>query len=271
MELRYGPVYALADHIYRESDALSVSGVKALSISAAHFQNSLTQTKKKTPALTFGSAFHARVLEPEIYAERYVAKELNLRTNLGRAERDEMEANGVTILSPEDGEAVEGMARAIEAHPIASVLFSGGESEVSWFWKCPRTGVKKKARTDYWRKDINTIVDLKTTELATKSEIQRAMRTYKYRWQADYYSDGVAQCLGVPQSNINFTFVFIEKKPPYGIRIITATAETNAPARVQYEPHVLQYAECKATGVWPAYPAVIETDELTHWELRDVA
>ena len=58
---------------HADRSCVSVSGLKQILRSPAHFQAYLQgATNKETPAKFLGTAVHARLLEPELYASEYV-------------------------------------------------------------------------------------------------------------------------------------------------------------------------------------------------------
>ena len=57
---------------YHTHPAVGHSSLVRLLRSPAHFQNYLVAPHEPTPALLFGPAFHAELLEPEAFAENYV-------------------------------------------------------------------------------------------------------------------------------------------------------------------------------------------------------
>ena len=67
---------------HADRSCVSVSGLKQILRSPAHFQAYLQGlTRKETPSMFMGTAIHARLLEPEVYAAEYVvAPEADKRT-----------------------------------------------------------------------------------------------------------------------------------------------------------------------------------------------
>jgi hypothetical protein len=81
----------------------------------------------------------------------------------------------------------------LRSSPAIAELISGGASEVSVFWTCPRTGIKMKARLDYLKP--RSWVDLKTFDNSRGKRLEQAIadafRYNRYYIQAVAYRDAV--------------------------------------------------------------------------------
>ena len=85
---------------YRNDEAFSRSQLFKLSKSPAHFKYALENPEVETPALAFGTAFHAYVLEKDKFDSEYiVAPKLDRRTKEGKALAAQIEASGKIPLS----------------------------------------------------------------------------------------------------------------------------------------------------------------------------
>ena len=116
----------------------------SLARSPAHYRAALEHPRKQTAAMTFGAAFHAAVLEPDKFTERYTqAPETDKRTKLGREAHEAAAAGGRVLLKIEELVAINEMVNAISSHPFASILLApeDGEAEVSIAWVDEEIGV----------------------------------------------------------------------------------------------------------------------------------
>lgn len=227
--------------------------------SPAHARAALLEPREDTPALVLGRGIHARALEPETYPQRFaVAPKVDRRTKAGKeAWAAFTEAHpGAVILSESDGELVNAIGEAVDAHPLASVILSGGVAELSGFWTDPETGVPCRIRPDYARPGDALLVDLKTTTDASPREFARAVYRYGYHVQAAFYAMGFEAIEGRPLSD--FLFIAVEKAPPYAVGVYRLDDEALSVGRATVRKALATYAACLASGHWPGYSASVE-------------
>lgn len=254
---------------YHCGPGISKSGLDLVHRSPMHYHAVVTSANDRTPtaAQELGTAAHALILEPDVFADSYVlAPKFDRRTKEGKsaaAEFDEENA-GKICLQPEVWEQLHDMSNAVHAHPAASALLISvpGEAEKSVYWLDPQTGVLCRCRPDWWRDD-NVIVDLKTTEDASPEGFAKSMANYRYDVQAAYYLDGIHQATGTrPKA---FVFIAVEKKPPYAVGVYVLDSESLELGRAQYQHDLRIFAECERTGEWPGYGDKIQTITLPAW------
>ena len=145
--------------------AISKSGLDRIDQSPAHYKSWLTEPRKETPAMAFGTAAHCWILETDEALNRYVIapQGIDRRTKDGKAQWAELELSGKTIISAEDAQTLENMLATVHSHPVADELLDNGIAESSVFAEL--LGVNVKCRPD-WLHDNSVIVDLKTTDNA---------------------------------------------------------------------------------------------------------
>lgn len=227
--------------------------------SPAHARAAQLEPREETPALMLGRAIHARALEPGSYPQRYaVAPKVDRRTKAGKATWEEFtEAHpGAVILSESDGAMVEAIGAALEPHPLAPLVLSGGAAELSGFFTDPGTGAPCRIRPDYARLNDGLLADLKTTTDASPREFARAVYRYGYHVQAAFYALGFEVIEGRPLED--FLFIAIEKAPPYAVGVYRLDDEALAVGRATVRKALNTYAACLASGHWPAYSEAVE-------------
>lgn len=237
----------------------------SLARSPAHYRAALEQPRKRTPAMAFGAAVHAAVLEPDQFARWYAsALDLDKRTKAGRAAHEAAAAEGVTLLKAEEWDAIQAMRDAIRAHPFASILLApeDGEAEVSIAWVDEETGVPCRARPDFLNHAHNVIVDLKTTQDASMGVFARACANFTYNIQAAFYLRGLAV---VKQPHDKFIFVVVETEPPYGIACYELSDEDVRVGQVRYRHALAIYQQCLESNTWPGYAPEVRVIELPAW------
>lgn len=168
------------------------------------------------------------------------------------------------ILNQDQWDAVHKAAKAIKEHPAASKLINtgSGKAEQSAYWIDSLTGELCRCRPDWWRDD-NIIVDLKTTENASKDGFAKSIANFRYDVQAAFYLDGIEAATG--KRPRGFVFVAVEKKPPFAVGVYVLDAETLDAARAVYQKDLESYAFCQKTGNWPGYGDKIQTINLPAW------
>lgn len=250
---------------YRKAPGISRSELFKLTETPLHFKYYQEHPEEETPALKFGTAVHARILEPVKFANDYEAiPKLDRRTKEGREQfnrrNKEAEKAGRILLSESDTETVESMAAAVLANPLAARLLIG-EHEQSFFWNDPETGIRCKCRPDclseYNGQPI--IVDYKTTDSCADGHFERSCKKYGYKLQAGMY------CEGLLQNTFNeygFAFIAQEKKEPYAVRVYICSSEFIAQGYDEFRKLIGLYKYCCDNNNWYGYegPERIETE-----------
>lgn len=227
--------------------------------SLAHYKAWLDGVQKdETEALTFGRAFHCAILEPERFAAEYVVEPDfgDCRFKEAKASRDawRKEHEGISRMSFADHRDCLGMARAIRAHSRASKLLVGGRAEVTARWRDEDTHVECKARADYYRPDLCTLIDVKTTVDARESSFKWDVLKYGYHRQDAFYRAGFTAA-GAPVEH--FAFVAVEKIAPYPVVVHYLDADFVADGHADIRDAIEQLADALEEDVWPAYPEEI--------------
>ena len=146
---------------------------------------------------------------------------------------------------------------------MARKALSGGVAEETLVWRDAMTGLLCKSRMDYYREDLGLIVDVKTTEDARPEAVARDIHKYGYHISAAHYLDGL-QALDLSGGQ-SFAWVFVEKKAPYAIGLYFASADMIDRGRELHRQYLTDFARCKLSGIWPAYPAEFQTIDLPAW------
>lgn len=253
---------------YHAHPAVSKSDLDAVHRSPMHYLYRRENPQQPTSALLTGSVVHKMVLEPETFAEEYIAAPaIDRRTKAGKEEYAafEQEAAG-KIIVPKDMIVLAGnIAEAISHHKKARALLSGGKAETSHFWTDIRTGIECKCRPDYLRSGF--CVDLKTTQDASPEAFEKAAYNYRYYVQAHWYLQGLKQC-GVTDAE-DFVFVAVEKEPPYAVAVYFADELMLALGEREARADLDLLSACKNTGLYHGYDEDIQPLSLPKWAARE--
>lgn len=231
---------------YRAYPAVSRSDLFKLKKSPLHYKYATEHAEEPTAALNFGSAAHKYILERDDFGSEFaVAPNIDRRTKDGKAVWAEFveSAENKTVISQEDFEKIKEMAKAIEAHPIASDLIKG-QHEVSLFWVDEQTGEECKVRPDCIHKDQRgvLIVDYKTTASVGDGDFEKSCRKYGYKLQSGMYREGYFQNF---LEDAGFAFIAQEKEAPYAVRVYVCTDEYMNEGFDEYRALLGLYHECK--------------------------
>lgn len=219
--------------------------------------------------LVLGEGARFEVLHPEVVGllkDGSVAASPRATAGWKQAEKDARAAGRVPVHADDHAKA-EAMVSAVRRHETAGPLFAGGRAEVSLFAEDPETGVRLRARPDWWTEVDGraTFVDLKTTVTAEPDAFTRkATRDFGYHVQAAFYRR-VAALLGL--GDVRFLFVAVEKTAPHLVSVVEFDGDALAEADRLVTQAIGTYAECVAVNLWPGYPPGIHLASLPPWML----
>lgn len=260
-----GVFYDMPNEEYHAHPALSSSGFKLLARSPAHYYAAYLDPKreprKQTAAMRLGTICHTATLEPHRFDDLLcvLPEGLDRRTNVGKALWAEIEASGKEPLTAEEFKRTRSMADAARAHPISVALFTTfkAKTEVSIFWTDPQTGVNLKVRPDIMAEPRKVaprgyIADLKTTGDASAEEFARQAWNLDMHLAAALYPMGFMAAFGT-QEPPEFLWLAQEKDAPFANQVFVCTEELSAYGRKEVRRLLDIFAECQASGKWPAY------------------
>lgn len=194
-----------------KKEFLSSSDIKTLLENPYNFKNEIV--REQTDNLILGSLIHTLILEPNVYERDYKEmSELNAKTKEGKELKAKLEQEAKeqnkSLISVDLKTKAFNVVEAFKKTKIYNLFKENGESELSIFDKIE--GVPCKCRPDYYIKDKNIILDLKTTNLqggASADGFIKAVANFKYYIQAALY-------LELTQAK-EFYFVILETNAPF--------------------------------------------------------
>ena len=205
------------DNYYQDREYISSSMVKqALQGSRKQFDYAMEQTLE-SESLLVGSAFHAMMLEPDVFEKDYAFEPaMDRRTKAGKEYILQWQEENKDVLYHIPGKYEEmliNMQDSLFSHPVYNKLVESVdvfETEVIKLFELE--GQKCKAKIDFFNPKENYIVDIKTCNSVKYDDIVDSIKKYMYGVQAAFYLDGIKAH--------KFYFVFIEKKAPYDVVIV---------------------------------------------------
>lgn len=268
-------------------DAVSASLLKAMDKAPCFAKAYMDGLVESSDALEFGRAAHTMAFERGRFDEQYLVAgqcEAELGTGKRKGQRclnagkvfrhgawycgqhdtDAVfpdEAEHLSVISREDYDAIQGMARALRENAEAADILAGrGMNEVSIVWTEPDfPGLTFKARIDRWTDwhGWPTHADLKNVADASERGFLFAVKKFGYHIQGAHYLSGAnhAPVKGKKATPAQRKFVFIaqEKKPPYAVGVWPLGPTTLAYAERQRRRLIRRYIECLQADHWPGY------------------
>jgi hypothetical protein len=211
------------------------------------------QPDEEKAHFVLGRALHHYALGEKLFSENFAIRPTlwdSWRTNDAKAWRDAQQAAGRSVLTDDDANNLVGMVRALYANDLVNRGILGGMIERSIFWRDEETGLFIKVRPDAIPTVSGDFCDLKTTPSVQYSALNNAVREYAYHQQAALVAEGCKRVLGVEFNS--FTFLFVEKKPPYAIAPLVLKAPALELAHKQNRTARLKIAQGLKTGKWPS-------------------
>ena len=204
------------ENYFQDREYISSSMVKqALQGSKKQFDYAMEQTLE-SEALLVGSAFHAMMLEPDVFKKDYAFEpSMDKRTKAGKEYIAEWRKENESIPYHIPGKyetMLINMQESLLAHPRYQELVKEGEGEREVIKLFEMEDAKCKAKIDYYNDKDNYIVDIKTCNSVKIDDIIESIKKYMYGVQAAFYLDGLKAH--------KFYFVFIEKKAPHDIVVV---------------------------------------------------
>lgn len=143
--------------------------------------NRLNPTPTSSPALQFGTAFHAYLLHTDTVA----VNPFNARTKDGKKWVEEH--NNDIVVNADNYALIERMAHNLTENDIH--VLDESVCEQAYFATDPITNLDIKIKPDVLPADTNVIIDIKTSINNTPDHFARSIVDYGYARQAVFYAD----------------------------------------------------------------------------------
>jgi hypothetical protein len=244
----------------------------------------------ESPSMAFGTMAHTAILEGEKFFERYViepilegfTKDGRPTTNPNATEVKNKRAQwlaelpaGVKIVTQEELDRLKWMIDAIVDHPIAFALLKDGLTEASGWYRDPRTGIRCRIRLDFLSFNLNTLVDVKTTQDCTEEAFMRsAFKNHLlYPVQMAMYDEAIFHITGKRPDHC--AWIAIEPKAPFELAVHEVGPMTMQIGRYEYNRLMDRVKLGIDSGEWPGYQVIAGVAEppnyiVQHYQLRGV-
>ena len=258
----HGLIQNMANEAYHSTVAVSNTVLSSVARSPAHcFALHVAEDRRKqasTPAFFAGTLAHCAILEPGALLDRYILKPeaLDMRTKDGKAWKAALPA-GIDMIDSEQYDTALAQRDAVRAVPEFAELLASGVAEVSAFWQDDETGLQCKCRPD-WVHTLSDgrviLVDVKTTVDCSPTQFSRSVWRYGYHRQAAWYSAGYARAAAVEVAG--FVFAAVTSAYPFISAAHTLDDDYMRIGEDECRRLLDEYADCKLTGRWPAFPGM---------------
>lgn len=188
--------------------------------------------EKKGDHYSMGRAIHTAVLEPHIFEKSFIRGPIDRRGKKWSDAKDVL-TNGQELLT--DGDYVKALQIRDSIwgnNPKAKEIIEDSKKEVTCFAEDDE-GRKHKARADIL--NYCSITDLKSTTSVDPDFFSKEIFKHGYHVQAAYYLDVFAF------SGDDFSFIAVEKEPPYISNVFTLDKAAILLGRETYEKGLALY------------------------------
>ncbi len=257
-------IFNMDEKAYRSLNRLNYSSMSHILKSPSHYLSSLSEPRTESKAMTFGSATHKMILEPNRFHDEYLVQTVDGRTIAGKKFMLEAEMiHKKKVISDDDFSRIKRMSQKILSHDIASKLLTGGEAESVLLFELRASNgniVKCKAKVDYLLSGM--VIDLKTTSDASVAAFSKSLENFNYFLQGAFYSMGI-ECL--TGNRPEFYFVAIESESPFALNVIKLSENHYSLGYSKVMQCVDIYEEMLRTNRFPGYPEVINESIFSKW------
>lgn len=223
--------------------------------------------KKPTKGMDRGSIIHRISLgkgkdyEPLDYAD--------WRTKDAKADRDKARAAGKVPVLKCDLEEYTVAAEKVVANLADRGIVLDGESElaIEWTEETPHGPVLCKGMLDHCWRSIGLILDLKITENAAPSAVERTAENLGYAIQWAAYTRALAALDPDLVGRIGFAFAFCEPDDPWAINVTEPDGVFQQLGTQRWLRAVSTWAECQKNNRWPGYGSAVNPLSAPTWAL----
>ena len=258
-------------------DAANHSLLKQYRKTPAHADHYRRFGDTPTAAMDVGTATHAALLEPNLFARDFVAMptfdghHASNKHKQAKAEWLNANKDKITLAEADMQQALACQAAAM-AHPIARELLTApGANELSCVWTDPTTGLTCKTRADRMIRyqGVSTVVDIKTTINGDPDSWPREIAKYSYHTQA---AIELAALNTLQPAARQYLFIVLDKGGKGDPPALCAVYSLEEDARLEGDRLVKrwlgQHKRCVDSGEWPGYPPSIMPVSIPTWAFK---
>jgi hypothetical protein len=263
---------AISNDEYHARPGVSASMLKSMASGWRAFQAEYvtkTSPRKESAAMALGTAVHAALLEPELFADEYAVIPEECSDRRTKAYKEWAASNGDRkTLSPSDAATIEQIKSAAWSDDIAEMLLRGSAGTNEGFFEWTEGPRETLCRVRFDRLAEPFIIDIKTTDDARPEAFAATVAKYRYDLQAAHYLTGLE---GFTRSDLRFVFIAVETSSPYRCRCYELSESDLAAAHNQRRSLLAEYEERLAKNDWSEPgESELRTVFLPNWFTRKV-
>lgn len=209
--------------------------------------------KKQTAAMKGGSLFDCLLTEPEEFPSRYAISPYDeYRTNESKQWRNDMEANGFSVIKQSELDLATAQLAAVMSHPQAAKLINGSQKQVA-FRHDTKYPFGAKGLIDILPEDQSCLCDIKrirSSAFESTRSMQRYMFEFDFHIQAGSYCEGFSLVTGNDMTK--FKFIAVSDAKPFRVAVIDLPFRTIMLGADQYRAGMARFAECLKQNHWPS-------------------
>lgn len=233
----------------------------------AHFEERYLKPQdsgKQSKAKAMGSLVHCLTLTPnEFEKEFFIMPDLNLRTNDGKAMKEELLLKHAGKIAITDEQLAEAhlMRESIMRNPKARAILEPGLKEVSYFWECPFSQLKMRAKLD--QSSSGHFTELKTTCEVGPENFARQVYNLHYDLSLFHYREAMKQTKTVEVDVPQAFFLVVESEAPYVTQVYKVSELLWTTGRDKWLTAVQRLEVALKTKEWGGYfPSDLEAPEI---------
>jgi hypothetical protein len=275
-------VYHSGNRLCAGSVTLTSSGLRKIFMeSEAHFYDEwvLNPDPTRPPpkisdGMILGRAAHHLMMGQPNFAREFIVtpeempdvdgkmKPWSLRLNSAKAWMAERAAEKRTVLTPEHGKKIEGMAERLRREPLIAQGVLSGLPEITMVTRDRETGIWLLSRPDVIPTSDGDFTDLKTIGkgLVDYGNLVRTIAERGYHQQAALCAEVWEAITG--QKLKMFNFFFIETNRPYCARMVALKDATLMLGMRQNRNAIRRFVKALNSGNWPGPGG---TQEMVQW------
>lgn len=212
-----------------------------------------------TDALNFGKAAHMLLLGEEGFSQRYALrpetypndqdKKWNSNSKDCKAWLEEQVSAGRTVITQTEIDKIRYMRDSLSKHTAIQNGVLNGLIEHTMLTR--RGKIWVRTRPDAIPKASGDFADLKTTDQIRYEDLERAIYNYGYHVQAALVRMNARLLMGEGFEFGTFLFVFVEKSPPYDVRVVEIRSEDMDLGEQQVNIALDRMQKCIDRWQWP--------------------
>jgi hypothetical protein len=191
----------------------------------------------------------------------------DFRTNAAKEARDAARAAGKLPVLADKLKFAEGTAEILRRRMADQGVVLDGKSEVTAVWESD--GALCRGRFDHLCADGVTIVDLKTTESAHPTAIQRSIENFGTDIQAAAYTEALETIsVSEPVGEIRFRLVYMETEAPHAVTVVEFDPSMWELGIRRWKRAKAIWKRCLAEKRWPGYADGIVKVAASEWAIK---